>query len=109
MGIYWPIHSPTKREVLELNANVSRVLEGHRVKKCAFWKNFLPRLLSLTEAPRPCESTECCDGSTGGGLLPGPLPQQGIPCISPLIHSPYMWSLHSFSKSSRPYLLHLLQ
>jgi len=60
--IYWPIHSPTKREVLELNANVSRVLEGHRVKKCAFWKKFLPRLLSLTEAPRPCDSTECCDG-----------------------------------------------
>ena len=47
--IYWPIHSPTKREVLELNANVSRVLEGHRVKKCAFWKNFLPRLLSLSK------------------------------------------------------------
>jgi len=87
--IYWPIHSPTKREVLELNANVSRVLEGHRVKKCAFWKNFLPRLLSLSppdqvhndrtggplvhyaEAPRPCESTECCDGSTGGGVTAG--------------------------------------
>lgn len=66
--IYWPIHSPTKREVLELNANVSRVLEGHRVKKCAFWKNFLPRLLSLTEAPRPCESTECCgDGAITAG------------------------------------------
>jgi len=66
---YWPIHSPTKREVLELNANVSRVLEGHRVKKCAFWKKFLPRLLSLTEAPRPCESSECCgitDGGEGG-------------------------------------------
>ena len=47
--IYWPIHSPTKREVLELNANVSRVLEGHRVKKCAFWKKFLPRLLSLSK------------------------------------------------------------
>ena len=42
-------------------------------------------------------------------LLQGPLPQQGIPCIFPLIHSLYMWSLHSFSKSSRPYLLHLLQ
>ena len=34
-------------EVLELNANVSKVLEGHRVKKCAFWKKILPRLLSL--------------------------------------------------------------
>lgn len=59
-SIYWPIHSPTKREVLELNANVTRVLDGHRVKKCAFWKKFLPRLLSLTEAPRPCD-TDCCE------------------------------------------------
>ena len=48
-SIYWPIHSPIKREVLELNANVTRVLEGHRVKKCAFWKKFLPRLLSLSK------------------------------------------------------------
>jgi len=57
---YWPLHDPIKREVLELNANVSRVLNGHRVKKCAFWKKFLPRLLTLTENPRPCESENCC-------------------------------------------------
>merc|ERR1711902_146724 len=63
MMSYWA--NSTKREVLELNANVSRVLEGHRVKKCAFWKKFLPRLLSLTEAPRPCESMDCCDGNNG--------------------------------------------
>ncbi len=44
---YWPVHTPIKREVLELNANYSRVIEGHRVKKCAFWKIFLPRLLAL--------------------------------------------------------------
>ena len=46
---YWPLHDPIKREVLELNANVSRVLNGHRVKKCAFWKKFLPRLLTLSK------------------------------------------------------------
>ena len=46
---YWPLHTPVKREVLELNANYSRVLEGHRVKKCAFWKKFLPRLLALSK------------------------------------------------------------
>ena len=44
---YWPQHSPIKREVLELNANYSRVIDGLRVKKCAFWKKFLPRLLAL--------------------------------------------------------------
>ena len=46
---YWPLHTPVKREVLELNANASRVLMGHRVKKCAFWKKFLPRLLKMGE------------------------------------------------------------
>lgn len=44
---YWPQHTPVKREVLELNANYSRVIDGLRVKKCAFWKKFLPRLLAL--------------------------------------------------------------
>ncbi len=46
---YWPVHTPVKREVLELNANYSRVVDGHRVKKCAFWRVFLPRLLALGE------------------------------------------------------------
>lgn len=46
---YWPLHTPIKREVLELNANSTRILEGLRVKKCAFWKKFLPRLLSLSK------------------------------------------------------------
>ena len=44
---YWPLHTPHKREILELNANFSRIVHGHRVKKCAFWKKFLPRLTSL--------------------------------------------------------------
>ena len=44
---YWPLHTPHKREILELNANFSRIVNGHRVKKCAFWKKFLPRLTSL--------------------------------------------------------------
>jgi len=48
---YWPLHTPIKREVLVLNAvaNNTGILEGHRVKKCAFWKIFLPKLLSLGE------------------------------------------------------------
>nr|AIY62314.1 acetylcholinesterase 1B [Lepeophtheirus salmonis] len=44
----WPLHTPIKQEVLELNANYSRVFEGLRVRKCAFWKTYLPKLLSLT-------------------------------------------------------------
>eukprot|EP00095_Tigriopus_kingsejongensis_P006002 maker-scaffold505_size153196-snap-gene-0.26 protein:Tk06002 transcript:maker-scaffold505_size153196-snap-gene-0.26-mRNA-1 annotation:"ace1 type acetylcholinesterase" len=57
---YWPLHTADKREVLELNANYTRTLDGLRVKKCAFWNKFLPRLLSLVESPRPCEKS-CCD------------------------------------------------
>ena len=42
--VYWPLHTPLKRETLVLNAEKSEVLEGHRVKKCAFWRKFLPQL-----------------------------------------------------------------
>ena len=41
---YWPLHTPMKRETLLLNADKSEVLEGLRVKKCAFWRKFLPQL-----------------------------------------------------------------
>ena len=66
---YWPLHTPMKREVniiivvvvvvvvvivvtkpnmcfqvMHLNAHKSEVLEGLRVKKCAFWRKFLPQL-----------------------------------------------------------------
>ena len=41
---YWPLHTPLKRETLVLNSDSSQVLEGHRVKKCAFWRKFLPLL-----------------------------------------------------------------
>jgi hypothetical protein len=41
---YWPLHTPLKRETLVLSADKSEVLEGHRVKKCAFWRKFLPQL-----------------------------------------------------------------
>jgi hypothetical protein len=33
-----------KRETLHLNALSAEVMEGHRVKKCAFWRKFLPQL-----------------------------------------------------------------
>jgi hypothetical protein len=41
---YWPLHTPLKREILTLDAKPGVVLEGHRVRKCAFWKKFLPQL-----------------------------------------------------------------
>ena len=41
---YWPLHTPLKRETLTLSTSESKVLMGHGVRKCAFWKNFLPQL-----------------------------------------------------------------
>jgi len=41
---YWPLHTPLKRETLTLSTSESKVLEGHGVRKCAFWKKFLPQL-----------------------------------------------------------------
>jgi len=67
---YWPLHTPLKRETLHLNAKDSSVLEGHRVKKCAFWRKFLPQLALPTppqpskEQPSSC-SQECCQANTG--------------------------------------------
>ena len=46
---YWPLHTPVKREVLILNGEHQGQLEGLRVRKCAFWKNFLPKLLSMSK------------------------------------------------------------
>ena len=41
---YWPLHTPMKREVLHLNSRNSSIMEGLRVKQCAFWRKFLPQL-----------------------------------------------------------------
>ena len=60
---YWPLHTPLKRETLHLNARNNRyslsllalkdhedyqsifsIMEGIRVKQCAFWRKFLPQL-----------------------------------------------------------------
>lgn len=66
---YWPLHTPLKRETLVLNSNSSTVIEGLRVKKCAFWRKFLPQLV---QEPRPALTTpapsskcpdSCCTGS----------------------------------------------
>ena len=41
---YWPLHTPLKRETLTLSSSSAEVIEGHGVRKCAFWKRFLPQL-----------------------------------------------------------------
>merc|ERR1719326_2787028 len=41
---YWPLHTPLKRETLTPSSSSAEVIEGHGVRKCAFWKRFLPQL-----------------------------------------------------------------
>merc|ERR1719391_564137 len=51
---YWPLHTPFQREVLHLDAKDEGVMEGLRVKQCAFWRKFLPQL----ELPQPKPATQ---------------------------------------------------
>jgi len=67
---YWPLHTPLKRETLTLHAGgPAPVLEGHRVRKCAFWNKFLPHLANPTPSngmpqreAQEC-SLECCSSA----------------------------------------------
>ncbi|KAK4310704.1 hypothetical protein Pmani_017733 [Petrolisthes manimaculis] len=58
---YWPVHTTHNREYLVLSTNSTSTGRGPRLKKCAFWKNFTPKLLRLTAnkptIPEPCPST----------------------------------------------------
>lgn len=45
---YWPVHTTTGREYLTLATNTTSIGRGPRLKKCAFWKKFAPKLLKLT-------------------------------------------------------------
>lgn len=64
MDTYWPLHTPLKREILTLHVGPSTILEGHRVRKCAFWKKFLPQLASGNDGAkrRPSCGPHCCSG-----------------------------------------------
>eukprot|EP00106_Octopus_bimaculoides_P007351 XP_014774793.1 PREDICTED: acetylcholinesterase-like [Octopus bimaculoides] len=47
----WPVHTAAQKEYLYLNAdNVHNLLTGKglRAKECAFWKEYLPRLVAAT-------------------------------------------------------------
>merc|ERR1712241_1000020 len=69
---YWPLHTPLKRETLHLNARNNSIMEGIRVKQCAFWRKFLPQLAlpSPPASPTGCPQ-ECCvtNSSSSPSLL----------------------------------------
>ncbi|KAK9512929.1 hypothetical protein O3M35_001234 [Rhynocoris fuscipes] len=46
---YWPLHTAFGREYITLDVNASATGgRGPRVKQCAFWKKYLPQLISST-------------------------------------------------------------
>lgn len=63
MDTYWPLHTPLKREILTLNVGQGTIMEGHRVRKCAFWKKFLPQLANGNDGGkrRPSCGSHCCN------------------------------------------------
>lgn len=44
----WPKHTATGKEYFELGINVSYIGRGPRLRQCAFWKDYLPQLLTST-------------------------------------------------------------
>ncbi|CAB0008422.1 unnamed protein product [Nesidiocoris tenuis] len=47
---YWPQHTAYGREYITLDINsTASTGRGPRVKQCAFWKKYLPQLISMTE------------------------------------------------------------
>ncbi|XP_035208789.1 acetylcholinesterase-like [Stegodyphus dumicola] len=53
--VYWPVHTATSREYLTLAVNSTEIGRAHRAKECAFWHEYLPKLISYTDA----RNTEC--------------------------------------------------
>lgn len=49
---YWPLHSSYNKEYLSLNTYNKTVGHGIRSRKCAFWKTYLPSLLSKSTKRR---------------------------------------------------------
>uniref|UniRef100_A0A023F5Z0 Carboxylic ester hydrolase n=2 Tax=Triatoma infestans TaxID=30076 RepID=A0A023F5Z0_TRIIF len=54
---FWPLHTAFGREYLTLGINASAGGgRGPRVKQCAFWKKYLPQLISSTGSLKSCNS-----------------------------------------------------
>nr|AHB20142.1 acetylcholinesterase type 1 [Pardosa pseudoannulata] len=51
--VYWPVHTATGREYLTLAVNSSDIGRARRARECAFWKNYLPKLVQYTADNNP--------------------------------------------------------
>ena len=43
--VYWPLHTERNKEFLMLSVGNMTSGKGHRARKCAFWRHYLPKLL----------------------------------------------------------------
>ncbi|RZF42987.1 hypothetical protein LSTR_LSTR008116 [Laodelphax striatellus] len=71
---YWPVHTAYGREFLTLDVNSTATGRGPRLKQCAFWKKYLPQLLSSTSTPQPPPAPPAKDICASGAT---PLSQSG--------------------------------
>lgn len=44
----WPLHTAQGRQYIELGMNTSFIGRGPRLRQCAFWKKYLPQLMTVT-------------------------------------------------------------
>lgn len=44
----WPLHTAPGRQYIELGMNTSFIGRGPRLRQCAFWKKYLPQLMTVT-------------------------------------------------------------
>ncbi|XP_064112237.1 acetylcholinesterase-like isoform X1 [Macrobrachium nipponense] len=65
---FWPVHTALGREYLTLSINSTAIGRGPRLKKCAFWKKFAPKLLHLTGNVRN-KGPEQCPSTAGGSAI----------------------------------------
>ncbi|XP_012274789.1 acetylcholinesterase [Orussus abietinus] len=56
---FWPEHSASKKEYLTLDTNTTEIGHGPRVRQCAFWKKYLPQLLSATTKLEMAQKDSC--------------------------------------------------
>lgn len=51
-GGEWPKHTALGKEYFELGVNVTHIGRGPRLRQCAFWREYLPQLITATSQSR---------------------------------------------------------
>lgn len=70
-SVYWPQHTTYGREFLTLDINSTAIGQGPRLRQCAFWKKYLPQLISTTSYLVPANSSNCTSAAPSSLLQHG--------------------------------------